>query len=131
MKLLRILIFSGCLLVIGSFKLFAQKEIFIKQIEFELPRISDIDYENEYFVTMKFNKGSKYTFKITNGINDRPGVSVLQIMDADNLILTNELGDKYYESVNFFCNKTEFYDVLVKFKDEKLGHCQIDITLVQ
>lgn len=109
----------------------AQKEIFIKQIDFELTKISDIDYENEYFLTMKFNKGSKYVFKIVNNINDRPGKAILNIMDADNLVLTNELQDKYYETVNFFCNKTGFYDILVRFKDNELGRCQIDVVLVQ
>ena len=30
----------------------AQKEIFIKQVDFKLDHVSDIDYENEYFVTL-------------------------------------------------------------------------------
>ncbi|MBN2484458.1 MAG: hypothetical protein JXB34_00655 [Bacteroidales bacterium] len=109
----------------------AQKELFIKQIDFELNTVSDIEYENEYFVSMKFNKGSKYIFRITNGVNDRPGEAILEILDADNLVLTNILGEKYFEAVTFLCNKTEFYDVLVKFKDNRLGYCKIDVMLVQ
>ena len=109
----------------------AQKEIFIKQIEFKLDQISDIDYENEYFVTLKFNKGTKYIFKITNHIDDYVGEAVVELMDADNLILTNTLGEKYFENVSFVCNKTGFYDLLVKFKDNKLGFSVVDVIMVQ
>jgi hypothetical protein len=112
-------------------KLFAQKELFIKEIDFELSTVSDIEYENEYFVSMKFNKGSKYIFRISNNINDRPGVAILEILDADNLVLTNTVGDKYFEAVTFLCNKTGFYDVLVKFKDNHLGNSKVDVLLVQ
>jgi hypothetical protein len=118
-------------LVLSVSKVHAQKEIFLKQVEFELTTVSDIEYENEYFVTMKFNKGSKYIFRITNQINDTPGEAILEIMDADNLVVTNIFGDKYFESVTFLCNKTAFYDVLVKFKDNHLGHSQVDVMLVQ
>jgi len=117
--------------VLQTSKVHAQKEIFLKQVEFELTSVSDIEYENEYFVTMKFNKGSKYVFKITNQINDRPGEAVLEIMDADNLVVTNIFGDKYFESVTFICSKTAFYDVLVRFKDNHLGYTQVDVMLVQ
>jgi len=37
--------------LIGFNSVFAQKEIFIKQIEFKLERVSEVDYENEYFMT--------------------------------------------------------------------------------
>ena len=46
-------------LSIGSGKICAQqKEIFLKQIEFKLSKVSDKDYENEYFMTIKLNKGT-------------------------------------------------------------------------
>jgi hypothetical protein len=124
-----IIIFLLCLLTFP--KAHAQKEIFIKQIEFELSTVSDIEYENEYFVSMKFNKGSKYIFRITNNVNERPGEAILEILDADNLVMTNTMGEKYYEAVTFICNKTAFYDVLVKFKDNRLGFCNVDVMLVQ
>lgn len=108
-----------------------QKEIFLKQIEFALDKISDIDYENEYFMTMKLNKGSKYVFRLTNRHENYPGEAVLELMDADVLILTNLYEEKYYLTVSFQCNKTGFYDVLVKFKDKKLGSTVIDILMVQ
>jgi len=107
----------------------AQKEIFLKQIEFKLDKISDIDYENEYFMTMKLNKGSKYMFRITNHRDNYVGEAVLELMDADNLIMTNLLEDKYFQTVSFQCNKTGFYDVLVKFRDKKLGSSVIDILM--
>lgn len=131
MNYLKILIFLGLGTVLLPSKAFGQKEIFLKQIEFELTRVSDIDYENEYFLTLKLTKGTKYVFSITNGINDKPGDALIELLDADNLVLTNVLGDKYYPVINFQCNKTGFYDVLVRFKDNQLGHCQVDVTMIQ
>ncbi len=109
----------------------AQREIFIKQVDFMLETVSEVEYENEYFMTLKLTKGVKYVFKITNEIDDKPGNAVLELIDADVLILTNIFGDKYFETVNFVCNKTAFYDLLLKFQDNHLGHCQVDISMIQ
>jgi hypothetical protein len=130
MKLLRLIFVLLCFISV-SHKLHAQKEIFIKQIEFKLDHISDIDYENEYFVTLKFNKGTKYVFRITNFIDKYTGQAVLELMDADVLILTNILEDKYFENTSFVCNKTGFYDLLVKFKDNKFGNSVVEVLMVQ
>jgi len=130
MKLIRLIVIA-CLLFGNALNLLAQKEIFIKQIEFKLDAISDIDYENEYFVTIKMNKGSKYVFRVVNHIDDYIGEAVVELMDADNLLLTNLYQDKYYEKTSFVCNKTGFYDLLVRFRDNKLGNSVIDILLVQ
>ena len=56
---------------------------------------------------------------------------MVELMDADNLILTNVMGDKYFPGVSLVCNKTGFYDLLVKFKDNKLGNSVVDIIMVQ
>lgn len=130
MKLIRLTIFAALLLG-NAFNLSAQKEIFIKQVEFRLDEISDIDYENEYFMTLKLNKGSKYVFRIANHIDDYVGEAVIELMDADILILTNLYQDKYFDNTSFVCNKTGFYDLLVRFRDNKLGNSVIDILLVQ
>lgn len=130
MKLLRLL-FLAVVFISFSGKLNAQKEIFIKQIEFKIDKISDIDYENEYFMTLKLNKGSKYIFKMANHVDDYVGEAVIELMDADVLILTNVFEDKYFETVSFVCNKTGFYDVLIGFRDGKIGNSIVDILLVQ
>jgi hypothetical protein len=109
----------------------AQREIFIKQIDFKLDKVSDIDYENEYFVTLKLNKGSKYVFKVVNHIDAYEGEAVIELMDAATLILTNVHEDKYFETIAFVCNKTGFYDLLVSFRDGKLGNSAVDILMVQ
>ena len=119
-----------CLLGLSG-RSFGQKEIFIKQIDFKLDQISDIDYENEYFVTLKFNKGTKYIFRITNHVDEYEGEAVLELMDADVLVVTNVLGSKYFENVSFVCNKTGFYDLLIKFRDNLKGNSVIDIVMVQ
>jgi hypothetical protein len=120
------------LLIFGLNSLQAQqKEIFIKQIEFKLDNFSDIDYENEYFMTMKLTKGITYKFKITNHRDNYVGKAVFELLDADNLILTNVLGDKYFENFNFICNKTAFYDILIKFKDKKPGNSVVDVFMLQ
>jgi hypothetical protein len=108
-----------------------QKEIFIKQLEFKLDKVSDKDYENEYFVTLKFNKGTSYKFKITNHRENYAGQAVFELMDADNLVLTNMLGEKYFETLGFVCNKTAFYDILIRFKDKKPGFSVVDILMLQ
>lgn len=131
MRFLKPIILLVLTFILSSTTSYAQKEIFIKQIEFELETVSDIDYENEYFMTLKLNKGSKYIFTITNGVNDKQGDAILELLDADNLIVTNSLGDKYFTKVSFECNKTGFYDVLVRFKENALGFCRVDVTLIQ
>lgn len=108
-----------------------QKEIFLKQIEFKLDNFSDEEYENEYFMTIKLNKGTSYKFKITNHRDNYVGKAVFELLDADNLILTNAMGDKYFETFGFVCNKTAFYDILIKFQDKKPGNSVVDITMLQ
>lgn len=130
MKYVRLTLLLLCILG-ATVKSHAQKEIFIKQIDFKLDIISDIDYENEYFVTLKLNKGTKYLFKISNHLEDYIGEAVVELMDADNLLLTNATPDKYYSKVGFVCNKTGFYDLLVKFKDNKLGNSVVDVIMLQ
>ncbi len=116
--------------LIGS-KAFGQKEIFIKRVDFKLDKISDIEYENEYFMSINLNKGSIYRFKIINHIDDFPGEVILELLDADKLVVTNIFNDKYFEVVNFQCNKSGFYDILLRFEDNKTGNCVIDIMLLQ
>jgi len=124
-------IYSIALLLLISLSSFAQKEIFIKQIDFKLDAISDKEYENEYFLTVKFNKGSTYKFDITNNINAMPGDAVFELLDGDQLVVTNVFGDKYFKAFRFQCNKTAFYDILIRFKDNKVGHSTVDIYLMQ
>lgn len=106
-----------------------QKEIFIKRIEFKLDVLSDIDYENEYFMTLKLNKGATYVFKVKNHIENYAGEAVMELLEADQLIMTNLVGDKYFEGFAFQCQKTGFYDILVKFRDNRLGNSMIDIMM--
>ena len=129
---MRHIVFYACLLSFIFNSAFAQqKEIFLKQLEFKLDNVSDQDYENEYFMTIKLNKGTSYKFKITNHRENYAGEAVLELLDADNLILTNSVGSKYFETVGFVCNKTSFYDILIKFKDKKPGNSVVDITMLQ
>ena len=116
-----------------STQLYAQekKEIFVDQIEFKLERLSENPYENEYFMTMKLNKGTSYKFRVTNNQNNLPGKAVFELLDSDNMILTNVLNDKYFDNVNFICNKTGFYDILIKYQDQKPGYSVIDIFMIQ
>jgi len=130
-KFLRLLLLISFLGFITISRVSCQKEIFIKQVEFKLDHVSDIDYENEYFVTLKLNKGTKYVFRITNHVEKYEGLAVIELMDADVLVLTNITKDKYFENVSFVCNKTGFYDLLVKFKDNLLGNSVMDVLMVQ
>ena len=104
-----------------------EKEVFVDQIDFKLDQVSDNAYENEYFMTLKLNKGTSYVFKITNNQDNLPGQAILELLDANQPVLTNELDEKYFDNVSFVCNKTGFYDMLIKYKDEKPGHSIINI----
>jgi hypothetical protein len=108
-----------------------QKEIFLKQLEFKLDNVSDKEDENEYFMTIKLNKGTAYKFKITNHRENYAGKAVLELMDADKMLLTNAINDKYFETLGFVCNKTAFYDILIKYQDKKPGYSVVDIVMVQ
>ena len=130
----KLLIIIGLLIYSGNlFNILAQedKEVFIDQFAFKLERLSENAYENEYFVTLKLNKGTSYKFKITNNQDNLPGLAVIELLDTNEIILTNVLNEKYFENVNFVCNKTGFYDILIKYKDEKPGHSIIDIFMLQ
>ena len=121
-----ILLFIPCSSAVAQ-----QKEVFIKQLEFKLDNVSDKDYENEYFMTIKLNKGTSYKFKITNHRDNYVGKAVFELLDADKILLTNTLNDKYFENFGFVCNKTAFYDILIRYKDKKPGYSVIDITMLQ
>jgi hypothetical protein len=131
MKRFKLFKFLIVFIFLNIFYANAQKEIFIKLIEFRLDHVSDIDYENEYFMTLKFNKGSTYKFKIVNHIDAYAGEAIFELLDADKLVLTNMIGEKYYDTFSFVCNKTGFYDILIRFKDNKLGNSAIAINLIQ
>ena len=128
---IKITSFIILLLVVFVKNGFSQKEIIVKQIEFKLDFISENSYENEYFVTLKFTKGIKYMFKIANHIDDYAGEAVMELLDADNLVTTNLVSNHYYDQFAFICNKTGFYDILVKFRDNKIGYSTIDIYMIQ
>jgi hypothetical protein len=108
-----------------------QKEIFIKQLEFKLDHVSDKDFENEYFMTIKFTKGVAYKFKITNHQENYAGKAVFELLETDNLIMTNAVNDKYFETFSFVCNKTAFYDILIRYMDKKPGYSVVDISMLQ
>jgi hypothetical protein len=129
-KLIYSILFSLSLFFF-AFNVHAQKEIFIKEFQFELKKISDNQYENEYFLTITLNKNSLYKFTVLNHIGDFPGIAVVQILENDKMVATNKMGDKYYEKFMFKCTKTGFYDILIHFEDNKKGSSLIKLFLVQ
>lgn len=114
-----------------AIKTYSQKDIFIKEYQFELKKISANQYENEYFVTITLNKNSLYKFTVLNHIGDFPGKAVVQILDGSQVVATNAMGDKYFEKFMFKCTKTGFYDILIHFDDNKSGSSLIKQFLVQ
>jgi hypothetical protein len=68
---------------------------------------------------------------VSNHIDNYAGKAILELLEADKLVSTNFLNDKYYENLNFICNRTGFYDILIKFKDNKVGNSVIDIKMLQ
>ena len=109
---------------------FAQQDIFIKEFQFELKKISANQYENEYFLTITLNKNSLYKFTVLNHIGDFPGKAVVEILDNDRVVAANYVNDKYYSKFMFKCTKTGFYDILIHFEDNKKGSSLIKLFLV-
>jgi hypothetical protein len=72
-----------------------------------------------------------YKFKILNHRDNYAGKAVIEVSEENNLVLTNVLSDKYFETLNFVCNKTAFYDILIHYQDKKPGYSMIDISMVQ
>jgi hypothetical protein len=110
---------------------FSQKDIFIKEFQFELKKISDNQYENEYFLTITLNKNSLYKFTVLNHIGDFPGNAIIEILENDKAVAKNSVGDNYYEKFLFKCTKTGFYDILIHFDGNKKGSSLIKLFLVQ
>lgn len=131
MKKLVFLLFVIVLVQLVSMEAFAQKDIFIKEFQFELKKISDNQYENEYFLTITLNKNSLYKFTVLNHIGDFPGNAIIEILENDKVVATNNVGEKYYEKFLFKCTKTGFYDILIHFDDNKKGSSLIKLFLVQ
>ena len=94
MKKILYLFFTILLLQLIYKKSFAQKDIFIKEFQFELKKISANQYENEYFLTITLNKNSLYKFIVLNHIGDFPGVAVIEILDHDKVVAANYVGGK-------------------------------------
>jgi hypothetical protein len=109
----------------------AQSEIFLRKIEFELTKISKNAEDNEFFLTLQFNKGSKYKFDIMNQINGKGGDAIVELHDGDKIVGTNTAGDKYFAAFMFQCNKTGFYDVIIRFKNQLYGSSIIDLSMMK
>ncbi len=131
MKKAFIFIFPLLLLCLVNFTSVAQKDIFIKEFQFELKKLSANQYENEYFLTITLNKNSLYKFTVLNHIGDFPGKAVVEILDNDKTVAANSVNGKYYSKFMFKCTKTGFYDILIHFEDNKLGSSLIKLYLVQ
>jgi len=131
MKKLKVLIIILSVLLVSAFSTSAQKDIFIKEFQFELKKISDNQYENEYFLTITLNKNSLYKFTVLNHIGDFPGDAIVEILEGDKVVATNSVGGKYYEKFMFKCTKTGFYDILIHFDENKTGSSLIKLFVVQ
>ncbi|MDA3954820.1 MAG: hypothetical protein PF485_14325 [Bacteroidales bacterium] len=130
MKKILYLFLTFILVQVVSENSFAQKDIFIKEFQFELKKIKASQYENEYFITITLNKNSLYKFVVLNHIGDFPGIAVVQILDNDKIVAANYVNSKYYEKFMFKCTKTGFYDILIHFDDKKIGSSLIKLFLV-
>jgi hypothetical protein len=137
-KIMRKELITGVLLtslfILPLIKVNAQKEVFLRKIDFELVKLNPSPADNEFFLTLQFNKGTKYKFAVTNHLNGAIGEAIVEIYDNDagpKVVGTNVFQTKYFDQFMFLCTKTTFYDVVVKFKDNKLGASEINMFLVQ
>ena len=131
MRKILFLVFASISILLLSNMSFAQKDVFLKEYKFELKKVSENQYENEYFLTLTLNKNSIYKFTILNHIGDFPGDAVVEILENDKVVATNAMGEKYFDKFMFKCTKTGFYDILIHYKDNKTGSSLIKLFLMQ
>ena len=130
-RLLILLQLAFCTTGLSSVIAQEKQEIFVDRIKFKLERVSENPLENEYFMTIKMNKGTSYKFRVTNNQENMPGKAVFEVLDQNASVITNVINDKYFENINFVCNKTGFYDILIKYQEGKPGYSMIDIFMLQ
>jgi len=118
-------------LLLPAKRVSAQSEIFLRKIEFELTKLSKNPEDNEFFLTLEFNKGTKYKFNILNQVNGKGGDAIIELHDGEKLVGTNTAGEKYFGSFMFQCNKTGFYDVIIKYKAKLYGSSIIDLSMLK
>ena len=124
--------FLFVVLILFPFKtLMAQNEVFLRKIEYELTKLSKNPEDNEFFLTLEFNKGTKYKFNIMNQVNGKGGDAIIELHDGQKLVGTNSAGEKYFGSFMFQCNKTGFYDVVIHFKNQAMGSSVIDLSMLK
>ena len=131
MRKILFLVFASISILLLSNMSFAQKDVFLKEYKFELKKVSENQYENEYFLTLTLNKNSIYKFTILNHIGDFPGDAVVEVLENDKVVATNAMGEKYFDKFMFKCTKTGFYDILIHYKDNKTGSSLIKLFLMQ
>lgn len=126
-------IILAVLLLVSTVDLQAQNEVFLRKIDFDLPKVSPNPLENEFSLTLQLNKGTKYKFVVTNHVNGTIGDAIVEINDSETskMQVTNVFQDKYFEQFMFICNKTTFYDILMKFKDNKAGTSEVNVFMIQ
>ena len=132
MKYMRYFLFPLALSIIFSVGSSAQKkEIFLRKIDFSLSKISPVEAENKFYLTLQFNKDVQYKFYVKNHLKGEAGEAVVEIYDQDRLLGTNFLKEKYFNTFLFDCTKTGMYDVVIRFRDNKVGNSVISIYMVQ
>jgi hypothetical protein len=72
---------------------------------------------------LALRKGVIYRFSLCNG-DFSEGEAVLRLYDESNLLLSTYYPDsgKEYKSINFLCQKSSAYTVMISFKDGKKGY---------
>ena len=107
-----------------------KKEIFLRKIDFALSKVSPLEAENKFYLTLQFNKDVQYKFYVKNHLKGGPGEAVVEIYDQDRLLGTNCLKEKYFDTFLFSCTKTGMYDVVIRFRDNNTGNSVISIYMI-
>ena len=125
-----LVVFLAVWILFSAGTLAQKKEIFLRKIDFVFSRVSSVEAENKFYLTLQFNKNVQYKFYIKNHLKGMQGEAVVEIYDQDRLLGTNYLKEKYFETFLFSCTKTGMYDVVIRFKDNKTGNSVISIYMI-
>ncbi|MBP8791205.1 MAG: hypothetical protein KBH01_07220 [Breznakibacter sp.] len=103
---------------------------YIKDFEINLTKDKK-DMKTGYVkFSVVLNSRSHYQFNVVNGSGNVDPV-VMQLYDADKLIVSNFEGGKFYTSFQFICRTTKIYTLQFFFKNGDEGCARSVLSLVK
>jgi hypothetical protein len=105
---------------------------YLKDFTIELESVGADGKAPEQRFTMLLSKNTEYRFTICNA-EGSGGKAVLQLLDLNRVYASsyNPSTGQTYQSINFQCNKTGAYHLIVNFVDGKKGSAVAIVSFIR